>query len=123
MAKKKRATSRTKPAEKASAEETSLGPIEDAMEELESIVDGLESGQTTLSESLENFERGMLLLRHCHQQLEHTAQRIEVLSGMSDDGSAQTTEFDGSATAATLPVASAEDDSATASQDTGKRLF
>ena len=74
-------------------------PIEDAMEELDAIVEALESGQTSLSESLERFERGMVLLRNCHQQLDSAAQRIETLSGIDEDGNILTTPFDGTATA------------------------
>lgn len=74
-------------------------PIEDAMEELDAIVEALESGQTSLSESLERFERGMVLLRSCHQQLDSAARRIEMLTGISEDGEVSTVPFDGAATA------------------------
>ena len=68
------------------------------MNELDSIVEAMQSGQTTLAESLERFERGMVLLRSCHQQLDSAAQRIELLSSISDSGDVSTVPFDGSAT-------------------------
>ena len=83
-------------------------PIEEAMNELDSIVEAMESGQTTLAESLERFERGMVLLRSCHKQLDSAAQRIEMLSSISEDGDVSTVPFDGTAT--TAQSADDEDD-------------
>lgn len=73
--------------------------MEQAMGELDEIVEILESGQAPLSESLERFERGMTLLRHCHSQLDGAAQRIEILTGINEDGEISSTAFDGRATA------------------------
>lgn len=73
--------------------------IEDAMEELQSIVQSLEGGQEPLDESLQQFERGMKLLRTCHQQLEKASSRIEILTGIDGDGNIASEDFDGTATA------------------------
>ena len=73
--------------------------IEDAMIELQEIVDVLESGQEPLDESLSKYERGMALLRTCHLQLDSAAQRIEIVTGAADDGSVVTRPFDAAATA------------------------
>lgn len=86
--------------------------IEAAMQELEEIVSDLESGQTTLADSLQQFERGMVLLRSCHRQLDSAAQRIEHLSSVNEDGQVTTTAFDGSATAAKQVESNADDDEA-----------
>ena len=75
-------------------------PIEQAMAELQQIVDTLESGQTPLMDSMSQYERGMNLLKTCHQQLEQAAQRIEIVTGVDRDGNAVTAPFDGTATAA-----------------------
>lgn len=88
MAKKKRA-------KKTSTAEL---PIEESMEELQQIVESLEGGQEPLDESLKKFERGMYLLRNCHQQLDAAASKIELLTGFDADGNPVTTEFDGTAT-------------------------
>jgi len=73
-------------------------PLEEAMSELQAIVASLESGQEPLDESLAQFERGMQLLRTCHQKLEHAAQRIEIVTRVDQDGNFHTAEFDAGAT-------------------------
>jgi len=55
--------------------------LEEALEELESIVSALEAGKIPLEESLELFERGVRLIRICNQRLERAEQRIECLTG------------------------------------------
>jgi len=89
--------------------------IEAAMEELEGIVETLESGQTPLVDSMSRYERGMALLKNCHQQLEQAAQRIEIVTGIDREGNAITTAFDGTATASvqakmSIPVDSDDDE-------------
>ncbi len=85
-------------------------PIEEAMDELQEIVQALESGQEPLDASLQQFERGMKLLRTCHQQLEKAASRIEILTGVEPDGTINSAEFDGTATAVKKSRSSASDD-------------
>jgi exodeoxyribonuclease VII small subunit len=72
--------------------------LEDAMNELQEIVGSLESGQEPLDDSLAKFERGMELLRVCHRQLEHAAQRIEIVTRVDANGNFQTKDFDGAST-------------------------
>ncbi len=73
-------------------------PLEEAMDELQGIVTDLESGQEPLNESLAKFERGMELLRKCHQQIEDAAQRIEVVTRVQSNGTVEIADFDGSST-------------------------
>lgn len=73
-------------------------PLEDAMDELQGIVGDLEAGQEPLNDSLVKFERGMELLRLCHQQLEQATQRIEVVTRIDSSGDFETVDFDGAAT-------------------------
>ena len=80
------------------AKEAAEPAIEVAMEELGTIVSQLESGQSPLEESLQLYERGIKLLRQCHQILDGATSRIEVLTRFDADGDAVTTEFDGSST-------------------------
>lgn len=72
--------------------------IEESMGELQDIVRVLEEGEEPLESSLKRFERGMCLLRQCHEQLESAAARIEMLTSVDADGNPRTKPFDGKAT-------------------------
>ena len=54
--------------------------FEEALEELESIVERMEDGEPSLEESLKLFERGMDLTRRCQKALDDAEQRIQTLS-------------------------------------------
>ncbi len=71
--------------------------VEAAIEELGEIVSLLESGQAPLEQSLSQFERGMKLLRNCHQILDAATGRIELVTRLDAAGDVQTTDFDGTA--------------------------
>ena len=64
--------------------------FESALQELERIVQAMESGDTPLEQSLANYERGMALLKQCQGQLADAEQKIRILEGGSlrDFGSA-----------------------------------
>lgn len=51
--------------------------FEQAMAELEQIVRSLEGGQVDLARSIEAYERGALLKRHCESKLREAEARIE----------------------------------------------
>lgn len=53
--------------------------FEDAMEELEAVVQTLESGEQTLEKSLEDFERGIALARFCQQSLNDADHKVQIL--------------------------------------------
>jgi exodeoxyribonuclease VII small subunit len=53
--------------------------FEDALAELESIVKSLESGEQSLEASLEQFEQGVKLSRHCQQSLSEAEQKVKML--------------------------------------------
>ena len=55
------------------------GKFEDALAELEGIVQRLEKGELPLEESLAAFERGMGLVRHLGDRLTQVEERVEVL--------------------------------------------
>ena len=57
--------------------------FQDAMSELESVVEKLESGDQSLEVSLADFERGVSLARHCKQSLNAVEQKVQLL--MEDD--------------------------------------
>ena len=54
--------------------------FEDALEELETIVERMEDGEPSLEESLKLFERGMDLTRGCQKALDDAEQRIQSLA-------------------------------------------
>ncbi len=58
--------------------------FETAIQELESIVKTMETGNLSLEESLQLFERGVELSRFCHARLEDAERRIEILTERGD---------------------------------------
>ena len=51
--------------------------FEDAMAALEAIVDKLESGETSLEDSIALYDRGAALRRHCEAKLRDAELRVE----------------------------------------------
>lgn len=60
--------------------------FEHDLAELERILRALEDGNTTLDDSLAQYERGVALLRQCYGHLKDAEQRVKLLAGTSDDG-------------------------------------
>jgi exodeoxyribonuclease VII small subunit len=54
---------------------------EAALEELEGLVAGLESGQLPLDQLLTGYQRGAQLLRFCRDKLEAVENQVKVLEG------------------------------------------
>ena len=52
---------------------------EDAIKELEEIVDALSSGNTTLDAMMELYERGLALSKHCRGILEAYEAKLEIV--------------------------------------------
>lgn len=81
----------------ASKPDSSAGPddgaepprFEAALEELEALVERMESGALSLDDSLAAFERGIHLTRECQRALSAAEQRVQVLMEQ-DDGTLQT---------------------------------
>lgn len=59
--------------------------FEDALSQLESIVDALSKGKLSLDEAMEKFEQGIRLFRLCDEKLRSAEQRVTVLAE-SDEG-------------------------------------
>jgi exodeoxyribonuclease VII small subunit len=53
--------------------------FESALEDLEQVVEQLESGELSLEESLAAFERGVGLVKFCNQRLNEVEKKIELL--------------------------------------------
>ena len=54
--------------------------FEDAIKELTSIVGKIEQGQVPLQDSLEQYEKGMALIKHCRTILQKAEKRIEKIT-------------------------------------------
>ncbi|OHC71294.1 MAG: exodeoxyribonuclease VII small subunit [Rhodocyclales bacterium GWA2_65_20] len=57
--------------------------FEAALQELEHIVQAMESGEAPLEESLASYERGMALLQQCQEALGSAEQKIRMLENGS----------------------------------------
>lgn len=55
-------------------------PFEQAVDAIQQIVDDVESGEVPLGESLERYEQGMKLLRHCRGILDAAEAKIKTLT-------------------------------------------
>jgi exodeoxyribonuclease VII small subunit len=53
--------------------------FEQALAELEGLVERLERGDLPLEEALKTFERGVELTRHCQSSLKAAQQKVEIL--------------------------------------------
>jgi exodeoxyribonuclease VII small subunit len=60
--------------------------FEEAIDQLEKIVHQMEAGQLPLAESLAAYERGIGLVKQCHQMLEQGEQKIIELAGVDENG-------------------------------------
>jgi exodeoxyribonuclease VII small subunit len=54
-------------------------PFEAALEELENVVERLESGDLSLEDSLAAFEKGVGLVQYCNQKLTEVEKKVEFL--------------------------------------------
>ena len=79
------------------AAEPAIGlSFEDALAELEQIVKTLEQGTAPLDQSIELYQRGDRLKRHCEARLKAAQARIEQIAFGADGKPSGVTPFDGS---------------------------
>jgi exodeoxyribonuclease VII small subunit len=57
--------------------------FEQALAELEAVVERLEHGELPLEQALTQFERGMALARSCQDALKQAEQKVEILLARS----------------------------------------
>ncbi len=81
------------------ADEGEVG-FEDAVGELERIVDELERGRPDLGSALARYERGVKLLGRCQTLLDGAERSVALLTGVDESGRPVTSPFDAQATAA-----------------------
>ena len=58
--------------------------FEDAMTELEAIIDKLDGGDVPLEESITIYERGAALQRHCEEKLRQAEMRVQKIVARAD---------------------------------------
>jgi exodeoxyribonuclease VII small subunit len=75
LGKKKKISSKGQPAS-----------FEQALAEVEEIVHDLEEGKIGLADALQRYEQGVQLLKDCYQLLEKAERRIQLLSGVDEEG-------------------------------------
>jgi exodeoxyribonuclease VII small subunit len=67
--------------------------FEASLKELEALVEKMEQGETSLEQSLKDFERGVALTRACQQALRDAEQKVQILTGKDENSPLQ--EFEG----------------------------
>jgi len=65
--------------------------FEKALQELEELVEKMETGNLSLEESLKYFERGVALTRNCQQALAEAEQKVQIL--LKQNGKDELQEF------------------------------
>lgn len=73
------------PKKESSKNEPTAPSFEQALSELESLVETLEQGDLTLEDSLKSFERGVALTRTCQLALKEAEQKVQILTDQRID--------------------------------------
>ncbi len=68
--------------------------FEQALGELEAVVERLEHGDLPLEEALKQFERGIELTRGCQASLKQAEQRVEILLAKTPDATPEPFDAD-----------------------------
>ena len=68
--------------------------FEEALSQLDEIVQDLEEGEIPLAQGLARYEAGIQLLKQCYQLLEHAQRRIDLLNRVDSAGNAISEPFD-----------------------------
>jgi len=72
--------------------------FEDALRQIEQIVDDLERGEAELSSALSKYEIAMRLLGQCYGLLNRAERTVEILTGSDPEGRLVSSPFDAPAT-------------------------
>ena len=75
-----------------SIKEPTTATFEVALENLEQLVEQIESGDLSLEDALAAFEKGVSLVKYCNQKLSEMEQKIELLV-RDKEGKLQLTAF------------------------------
>ncbi|MFA7552609.1 MAG: exodeoxyribonuclease VII small subunit [Spongiibacteraceae bacterium] len=66
--------------------------FEEALDQLEELVEDMENGDLSLEQSLKAFEQGIKLTRECQSALTLAEQKVQIL--IEENGKLKTVEFD-----------------------------
>ena len=72
--------------------------FEEDLDALRAALADLEGGRLGLEDSLARFEAGVGLLKRCRATLDRAERRVELLTGVTEDGEPVTAPFDASPT-------------------------
>jgi exodeoxyribonuclease VII small subunit len=68
--------------------------FESALQELEKIVEKLDSGRVDLDQSIDIYTRGSLLKQHCEEKLRSAQDRVEKIVSQNGSLTAEPTQID-----------------------------
>jgi exodeoxyribonuclease VII small subunit len=88
----------TSPRREISMSEDAELRFEDALSQLEQIVEALERGEPELTAALDQYEKGVRLLSQSYAILERAERSVALLTGIDDQGNPITAPFDATAT-------------------------
>ena len=77
-----------------SKQKTETASFEEALSELEALVERLEAGDLTLEEAVAACEQGISLTRHCQEALQVAEQKVEILTARTPDAATEPFEDD-----------------------------
>lgn len=60
--------------------------IEKSFDELEKIVEMMDSEEVSLEESFKLYEKGMKLVKQCNDKIDKVEKKINIIEGKEDDG-------------------------------------
>ncbi len=53
--------------------------LETSLAEINTLIEQMEQGELSLEQSLERFERGIILIKHCQKVLQEAEQKVQIL--------------------------------------------
>jgi exodeoxyribonuclease VII small subunit len=68
-----------------------LPNLETSLDEITQLIDKMEHGEQTLEQSLNHFERGIHLIKHCQKILAQAEQKVQIL--MQNNGQEELTVY------------------------------
>ncbi len=74
------------------AKKTKSPDFETALQQLEQLLEQMESGELSLEESLKTFERGVKLAAQCQKALSEAEQKVKILTEQGQEADFITTE-------------------------------
>lgn len=57
----------------------SSSDLETSITEINTLIEQMELGELSLEQSLERFERGIVLIKHCQKVLQEAEQKVQIL--------------------------------------------